>query len=66
MGLADGKKMYHLLIRNSETGREVPMESLADSEEAALEAIPNGFTLVRYLDRYWWPLGEMPSDPPHD
>ncbi len=58
------KRMYHLLIWQEATGREVPMEALAASEEAALEFIPAGFRFVRLLDRYYWPLTEEAAEPP--
>ena len=64
MNGTEEKRMYHLLIRQEATGREVPMEALAASEEAAREFIPAGFGFVRLLDRYSWPLTEDTAGPP--
>ena len=67
MGLTDGKRMYHLLLRKEGTERLVPMEALAASEEAAKEFIPAGFEFVRFTDRYYWPVSgddPLPDGPP--
>ena len=66
MGLADGKRMYHLLLRREGTERLVPMEALAASEEAAKEFIPADFEFVRFTDKYdWTESGDsLPDGPP--
>ncbi len=61
MEQTETRRMYHLLIESEATGKQVPMEALASSEEAALRFLPAGFRFVRFLDKYVWPSEETPG-----
>lgn len=57
------RKMYHLIIRRTDGTRTVPIEILAESEEAAKAHIPADFAFVRFADRYYWPEEDaLPDD----
>ncbi len=61
MEQTEAKRMYHLLIESETTGKQVPMEALASSEEDALRFLPAGFRFVRLLEKYAWPSEEAPG-----
>lgn len=52
---AGNRRMYHMEIRRTDGETRVPLDVLAESEDAAQAQIPADFVLVRFTERYSWP-----------